>query len=239
MIDDLKAADANDSVKAIILFVDSPGGSSFASDEIALQIQQMSKPVITSMGSMAASGGYYVSAPTDEIWASSHTLTCSIGVISQFLNLAGFGEEYGITYVTITSGEFKDTGNPFRDFTAEEKALWQEIIDEVYGEFVAVVAEGRGMSEDDVREIADGRVCTGAQAKEMGLVDELGYLPDVIDRAAELGGIEGEPRIIEYNYAPTFWESLGATLYRPSPVDQLQQLINYHPGSPLMYLYVP
>jgi len=239
VIDDLKNADANDSVKAIILFVDSPGGSSFASDEIALQIQQMSKPVITAMGSMAASGGYYVAAPTDEIWASSHTLTCSIGVISQFLNLAGFAEEYGITYVTITSGEFKDTGNPFRDFTEEEEVLWQEIIDEVYGEFVAVVAEGRDMSEDDVREIADGRICTGAQAKEMGLVDELGYLPDVIDRAAELGGIEGEPRIIEYDFAPSFWESLGATFYHPSPVEQLQQLINYHPGSPLMYLYVP
>jgi len=239
VIDDLKNADANDSVKAVILFVDSPGGSSFASDEIALQIQQMSKPVITAMGSMAASGGYYIAAPTDEIWASSHTLTCSIGVISQFLNLAGFAEEYGITYVTITSGEFKDTGNPFREFTEEEKALWQEIIDEVYGEFVTVVAEGRGMSKDEVREIADGRVCTGAQAQEMGLVDELGYLPDVIDRAAELGGIEGEPRIIEYDFAPTFWESLGATFNRPSPAEQLQQLINYHPGSPLMYLYVP
>jgi protease-4 len=239
VIDDLKDADANDSVKAVILFVDSPGGSSFASDEIALQIQQMSKPIITAMGSMAASGGYYVAAPTHEIWASSHTLTCSIGVISQFLNLAGFAEEYGITYVTITSGQFKDTGNPFREFTAEEEALWQEIIDEIYGEFVTIVAEGRDMSEDDVRKIADGRICTGAQAKEMGLVDELGYLPDVIDRAAELGGIEGEPRIIEYNRVPTFWEALGATFNHPSPVDQLQQLLNYHPGSPLMYLYVP
>jgi protease-4 len=160
-------------------------------------------------------------------------------VISQFLNLAGFAEEYGITYVTITSGEFKDTGNPFRDFTAEERALWQEIINEIYIEFVQVVAEGRDMTPDEVREIADGRVCTGAQAQTMGLVDNLGYLPDVIERAAELGGIEGEPRIIEYDFAPNFWQSLGATFNRPGPVEQLQQLINYHPGSPLMYLYVP
>ncbi|MBN1220678.1 MAG: signal peptide peptidase SppA [Anaerolineae bacterium] len=238
IIDYLKKAEANDSVKAIVLYVDSPGGSSFASDEIALQIQQMAKPIITSMGSMAASGGYYISAPTDEIWASSHSLTCSIGVISQFLNVAGFAEEYGITTVTITSGKFKDTGNPFRNFTPEEEALWQEIVDEVYDEFVQVVAEGRQMSEDEVRQIADGRICTGKQAQEMGLVDELGYLPDAIDRAAELGGIEGKPRLIEYKHTPTFWEALGASFNHRSPAEELQQLLNFHAGSPLMYLYV-
>ncbi len=237
IIDNLKTANENNSIKAIVLLVDSPGGSSFASDEIALQIQQLDKPIITAMGSLAASGGYYIAAPTDEIWASPHTLTCSIGVISQFLNLAEFGEEYGITTITITSGEFKDTGNPFRNFTEEEEALWQEIVDEIHSEFVTVVAEGRDMSEDSIREIADGRICTGGQAQELGLVDELGYLPDVIDRAAELGGIEGEPRIIEYDFTPGFWESLGATFYRPGPVDQLRQVLNYHPGSPLMYLY--
>jgi protease-4 len=238
VIDHLKQANENENVKAVVLFVDSPGGSAFASDEIALQIQQMDKPIITSMGSLAASGGYYISAPTDEIWASSHSLTCSIGVISQFLNVAGFAEEYGITAVTITSGEYKDTGNPFREFTPAEEELWQTIVDEIYDEFVQVVAEGRNMSDAEVREIADGRICTGTQAKKMGLVDELGYLPDVIDRAAELGNIEGEPRIIEYKYTPTFWEALGANVNRPSPVEELQQLLNYHPGSPLMYLYV-
>ncbi|MBN1993800.1 MAG: signal peptide peptidase SppA [Anaerolineae bacterium] len=238
VIDYLKKANENESVKAVILFVDSPGGSSFASDEIALQIRQMDKPIIAAMGSMAASGGYYISAPADEIWASPHSLTCSIGVISQFLNVAGFAEEYGITAVTITSGEYKDTGNPFREFSQAERALWQEIVDEIYVEFVQVVAEGRQMSVEEVRQMADGRICTGAQAKEMGLVDELGYLPDAIDRAAELGGIEGEPRLIEYKHTPTFWEALGASVYRPSPVAELQQLLHYHAGSPLMYLYV-
>ncbi len=218
--------------------MDSPGGSVFASDEIHLQVKEMEKPIIAAMGSLAASGGYYVSAPADEIWASPHTLTCSIGVISQFLNVEQFAEEYGITAVTIKSGQFKDTGNPFREFTAADKELWQAIIDEVYTAFVKVVADGRGMSEADVRAIADGRICTGQQAQAMGLVDSLGYLPDVIDRAAELGGIEGEPRIIEYKRPVGFFQALGTSFYRPSPVQELRELLHYHSGSPLMYLYV-
>lgn len=238
VIDQLKKANEDTNVKAVILFVDSPGGSVFASDEIHLQIKAMEKPIIAAMGSLAASGGYYVSAPTDEIWASPHTLTCSIGVISQFLNVEQFSEEYGITAITVKSGQFKDTGNPFREFTEAEEALWQEIIDEAYAAFVKVVADGRAMSEEDVRAIADGRICTGQQAQSMGLVDSLGYLPDVIDRAAELGGIEGAPRIIEYKGPIGFFEALGASFYRPSPVEELRQLLHYHSGSPLMYLYV-
>ena len=238
VIDHLKKANQDDKVKAVVLFVDSPGGSVFASDEIYLQIKEMEKPIIAGMGSLAASGGYYVSAPTDEIWASPHSLTCSIGVISQFLNVEEFANEYGITAVTIKSGQFKDTGNPFREFTEEDEALWQAIIDETYDAFVQIVAEGRSMEEEAVRAVADGRVCTGQQALEMGLVDNLGYLPDVIDRAAELGGIEGEPRIIEYRGRPGFFEVLGASLSRPSPVEELKEMLHFHAGSPLMYLYI-
>jgi protease-4 len=238
VIDNLKKAEQDSSVKAVILYVDSPGGSVFASDEIYLQIKQMTKPVIAAMGSLAASGGYYVSAPTQEIWASPHSLTCSIGVISQFINLEEFGKEYGITAVTIKSGKYKDTGNPFREFTEDDQALWQAIIDEAYGGFVHIVAEGRKMSEDEVREIADGRVCTGKQAQEMGLVDKLGYLPDVIKRAGELGGIVGEPRIIEYKRQPGLFEALGSSLTRPSPVEEVKELLHFQAGSPLMYLYL-
>ncbi len=234
----LKEANEDDSVKAVVLFVDSPGGSVFASDEIYLQIKEMKKPIITAMGSLAASGGYYVSAPTQEIWASPHTLTCSIGVISQFLNLEEFAKEYGVTAITIKSGKFKDTGNPFREFTTEDQALWQGIIDEAYGEFVHIVAEGRKMSEEQVRAVADGRVCTGKQAKAMGLVDNLGYLPEVIDRAAELGGISGEPRLVEYNRSVGFFEALGGAFNRPSPVEEVKQLLHFNAGSPLMYLYM-
>ncbi len=238
VINELKEANDDSSVKAVILFVDSPGGSVFASDEIALQIKEMSKPIITAMGSMAASGGYYVSAPTQEIWASPHSLTCSIGVISQFLNLEEFSEEYGVTAITVKSGKFKDTGNPFREFTEDDRALWQTIIDEAYDQFVQIVADGRKMSEADVRAVADGRVCTGKQAKAMGLVDQLGYLPDVIDRAAELGGIQGEPRLVEYRREVSLFGSLGSAFNRPTPVEELKQLINFHAGSPLMYLYL-
>ncbi len=237
IIDQLKRADANSSVKAVVLAVDSPGGSVFASDEIALQIKAMEKPVIASMGSLAASGGYYVSAPTDEIWASPHTLTCSIGVISQFLNVEGFAKEWGITAVTVKSGQFKDTGNPFREFTEADRTLWQNLIDEAYAAFVKIVADGRGMTEEQVRTVADGRICSGQQARAMGLVDNLGYEQDAIDRAAELGGISGEPRVIEYGTEPTLFESLGASFNRPSPVDELQQLLHFNTGSPLMYLY--
>jgi protease-4 len=233
----LKQADEDSSVKAVVLFVDSPGGSVFASDEIYLQIKAMSKPIIAAMGSLAASGGYYVSAPTQEIWASPHTLTCSIGVISQFVNVEEFAQEYGITTVTIKSGQFKDSGNPFREFTEADQALWQAMIDEAYAEFVRIVAEGRKMSEDDVRKVADGRVCTGKQAKEMGLVDNLGYLPEAIDRAAELGGISGEPRIVEVRPSQGFFQSLSAAVSRPSPVQELKQLLHLHTDSPLMYLY--
>jgi protease-4 len=238
VIDRLKKADEDEQVKAVILFVDSPGGSVFASDEIHLQVKAMTKPIIAAMGSLAASGGYYVSAPTDEIWASPHTLTCSIGVISQFLNLEGFAEEYGVTAVTVKSGQFKDTGNPFREFTEADRELWQAMIDEAYTAFVKVVAEGRGVPEEEVRAVADGRVCTGLQAQKMKLVDSLGYLPVVIDRAAELGGIEGEPRLIEYEDEPTLLEALGASIYRPGPLEELRQILHFNVGSPLMYLYV-
>ena len=239
IIDHLEWAEEDEDVRAIILHIDSPGGSVFASDEIYQQIEKMEKPIITAMDSLAASGGYYVAAPTDEIWASPHTLTCSIGVIMQFLNLEEFSEEYGVTAITITSGKFKDTGNPFRTFTEEERILLQNLVDEAYDGFVSVVAEGRDMSQETVRNFADGRICTGKQAQEMGLVDELGYLPDVIDRAAELGGIEDEePRIIEYSYDASLKETLMASLYRPGPIDELKQILHFNAGSPLMYLYL-
>jgi protease-4 len=238
LIDHLKQAEENEDVKAVVLYVDSPGGSVFASDEIYLQIKAMTKPIITSMNSLAASGGYYVSAPTDEIWASPHTLTCSIGVIFQFPNVEDFAEEYGVNWVTVTSGKFKDLGNPFKEFTPEDQALIQTIVDEAFAEFVRIVAEGRKMSEAEVRELADGRICTGKQAQAAGLVDELGYLPDVIKRAAALGKIEGEPRLIEYDETPTFLEALGASLNRPTPVQELKEVLHFHAGSPLMYLYV-
>jgi len=237
IIEHLQRANENDQVKAVVLYVDSPGGSVYASDEIALQVAEMNKPIISAMGSMAASGGYYVSAPTDEIWASAHTLTCSIGVIAQFINYDDLAAQFGVESVVFKSGKHKDMGNPFRDFTEEEEAIWQALIDEAYDAFVTVVSEGRDIADADVRAIADGRICTGKQAQEAGLVDSLGYLPDVIKHAGELAGIEGDPPLIEYTDEPGIFDVFSSMMSRPSPVAEMRELLEFRSGSMLMYLY--
>jgi len=197
----------------------------------------MDKPVLSAMGSMAASGGYYVSAPADEIWASPHTLTCSIGVIAQFINYEMLATQFGVENIVFKSGENKDMGSPFREVTEEEAAIWQAMIDEAYDAFVTVVAEGRGLAEADVRAIADGRICTGKQAEEMQLVDSMGYLPDVIQRAGELAGIEGDPPVIEYTDEPGFLDIFTSMMSRPSPVTEVRELLGHRTGAMLMYLY--
>jgi protease IV len=237
VIEYLQQAEADHSVKAIVMRVDSPGGGVVGSDEIHQQMLAMTKPVVVSMGEMAASGGYFISAPADEIMANRNTLTGSIGVISQFISLEEFLEKNGISATTIVSGEFKASGSMFEEMSAEDQAIWQAIIDDAFEDFVGVVVEGRGMSEAEVLELADGRVFTGEQAQQAGLVDSLGNLPDAISRAAELGGIEGEPRIVEYRPPPGFLESLLGMQGRAVPGEALlRQLLNE--GRPvLMYLY--
>lgn len=237
VIDYLQQAEGDPAVKAIVLRVDSPGGGVVGSDEIHQQMLAMTKPVVVSMGELAASGGYFISAPADEIFANRNTLTGSIGVISQFIHLEKFLEENGVSVTTIVSGEFKDSGSLFREMNDKDIAIWQGIIDDAYQDFVGVVAEGRGMSEDEVRTLADGRVYTGEQAQRLGLVDSLGNLPDAIARAAELGGIEGTPRVVEYRPPPGFLETFLGLQGRAAPGEVLlRQLLN--PGRPvLMYLY--
>ncbi len=233
----LKMADEDPQVKAVVLRVESPGGGVVASDEIYEQMTAMTKPTLISMGTLAASGGYYISAPATEIWANRHTLTGSLGVIIQFPNIEGFMEEYGIDVETVKSGGNKDSGSFFRDLTTEERQIWQEIIDEAYDVFVQIIAEGRQLDEATVRELADGRVYTGQQALELGLIDNLGNLQDVIDRAAELGGIDGEPRIIDYRRPTSGLSGLLGALRRPGPVEELQQLLHLNTGPTPMYLY--
>lgn len=233
----LKAANNAEAIKAVVMRVDSPGGGVVASDEIYQQVAAMDKPIIVSMGTMAASGGYYISAPTDEIWANRHTLTGSLGVIVQFISAEDFLEEHGIEATSITSGDFKDTGSLFKDISAEGEAIWQGIVNDSYEVFVDIVAEGRNMDEETVRDLADGRVYTGQQALELNLVDNLGNLPEVIERAAELGGIEGDPRVIEYGRQSPLLGSFFSSLSRPSPVQELQTLLQLNTGPQLMYLY--
>jgi protease-4 len=202
IIEQLERAEADPAVKAIVLRVNSPGGGIVATDEIYTALKKLEKPVVASMGEMAASGGYYVSCATREIIANPATLTGSIGVISAVPNFEELLDKIGIEMLVIKSGTMKDELSSYREPTEEEIAHWQGIIDEAYEQFLGVVVQERDLDPEEAREMADGRVYTGQQALDLELVDRLGNLPDAIELAAELGGIEGEPRVIEYQHTP-------------------------------------
>jgi protease IV len=180
---------------AVILELDTPGGSVIASEEITAALRRISKetklPVLAWMRGTAASAGYYVAAPTDRIVASANTFTGSIGVILQYFVVEELAEKVGVEAVTVKSGQLKDLGNPFRKTTEQERELFQTVIDQAYEQFVGVVAKGRSMSRSKVRELADGRIYTGAQAKELGLVDVLGLRETAYDEVADLIGRKG------------------------------------------------
>lgn len=186
------------SVKAILLRIDSPGGSVGPSQEIYEEIRRTiaSKPVVASMGSVAASGGYYIACAASHIIANPGTITGSIGVIIYFPNLRELFDKIGYQMTTIKSGQFKDIGNPSREMTPEEKELIQTTINETYSQFVRDVAAARNLPEEDVRKIADGRIIMGERAQSLKLVDQLGNYEDAVTKAVELGKIEGEPDLV-------------------------------------------
>lgn len=188
----------DDSIKAIVLRVDSPGGGVGPSQEIYSEVARITqdKPIIVSMGSVAASGGYYVAAPANKIYANPGTITGSIGVIMEFTNVLDLMDKIGLKTRVVKSGTHKDIGSSVRDMTSEEQALLQGLIDDVHSQFVAAVSEGRDLSEGEVRKLADGRIFTGRQALQVGLIDELGGLRVAITEAARQGGIVGEPNIV-------------------------------------------
>jgi len=201
ILDELEQFEKNPSVKALLLRIDSPGGAVAPSQEIYEEVKKLREKgeikVVASMGSVAASGGYYIAAATDKIVANPGTLTGSIGVILELANVEGLLEKIGVKSVVIKSGANKDLGSPFRTMSPQEQKLLQSVLDDVHDQFIEAVAEGRGMSEEEVRPLADGRIFSGRQAKEMGLVDELGNLQDAIQLAADMVGIKGKPKVIE------------------------------------------
>jgi len=208
----IRRAGEDPSVEAIILRINSPGGSAAASQELHEEVckaREKGKIVVASMSDVATSGGYYVACGSDKIVANPGTITGSIGVIFSQLQYSELLEKYGIRANVIKSGKYKDIGSPLRNMTAEERQILQEMIDDIYIQFVRAVAEGRHMNESEVLEIADGRILTGQQAKELGLVDELGNFQDAVDLAAEMGGIEGKPRMVEYGEKSFFESFLG------------------------------
>jgi protease-4 len=186
------------SVKAIVLRIDSPGGGVSPSQELYQEIRRtvQKKPVLVSMGSVAASGGYYIACAAQKIFANPGTITGSIGVILQFTNFEELFDKIGFHLEVVKSGPYKDIGNPAREMTVHEKSYLQEMINNVHQQFVRDVAQGRNMDVDTVSQVADGRIFTGEQAKELNLVDELGTLKDAIDAAATMAAIEGEPKVV-------------------------------------------
>ncbi|MDD4389317.1 MAG: signal peptide peptidase SppA [Eubacteriales bacterium] len=173
--------------RGIIMFVNSPGGTIYESDELYLKIKEYKentgRPVYSVMGNMAASGGYYISAPCDEIFANRNTWTGSIGVtIGNMFDFSEFLSNHGIKVKTITSGQNKAMGSMYDEMTQEEEAIWRNLIDEAYQQFVGVVAEGRNMDTAYVKGIADGRIYSAAQAKEIGLIDKIGGIDEAYER---------------------------------------------------------
>ena len=209
--DYLTRAEEDKEVKAVVLHIDSPGGEVAPCQEILWEIEKVkeTKFIVVSMGVTAASGGYYISTQADKIVALPTTMTGSIGVISAIPNIEGFLEKLGIQIEIFKGGKYKDMYQGLRELTPEEEEIMQGMIDEYYEQFIDVVAEGRGLSREEVRDLATGQIYTGTEAKELGLVDELGDLNTAIDLAAELAGIEA-PKVEYYQpHRVTLWSLLG------------------------------
>jgi protease-4 len=240
LVSQLRQARRDPAVKAVILRLNTPGGSVVASDQVYQEVRELrgeGLPVVASMGEVAASGGYFIAASADRIVANGSTFTGSIGVILVLVNLEEAAGKLGIEPVVIKSGRLKDVGSPFRRLTEEERGIYQSLIDEAYETFIEAVAEGRDMSTSEVREVADGRPISGAQAEELGLVDRLGNLDAAIEEAQELAELE-EATVVEYRVQPSL-----ADLLRPDfptvrgPVDEAREAVGVT-GPVLKYLYV-
>ena len=208
--DQIRRFAKDNSVKAIVLRINSPGGGVAASQEIYEEIKKAKrkKIIITSMGSVAASGGYYIASASNKILANPGTITGSIGVIMEFTNFEELMKKIGIKGVVIKSGKFKDIGSPTRPLTDEERALLSEMADNIKEQFVKAVAEGRNMDIEEVRKIADGRIFTGEQALKLSLIDKFGNLYDAIELAAKMAGIKGEPHVVYSPRRISWWRTI-------------------------------
>lgn len=192
IVGQIKSAARDPDVKAIVLRLNTPGGSAAASQEIAAEVERarkMGKKVVASMGDVCASGGYWIASSANKIVASPATLTGSIGVIMEVTQAEQLMKKIGLEFEVIKSGPHKDIGSPTRKLESDERELLQQMVDDIYVQFIQTVSAGRSLDLETVRSIADGRIFTGKQAKELGLVDELGNLEDAVEEAAELAGL--------------------------------------------------
>lgn len=233
IVDEIKEHAKDHSIKAIILRIDSPGGAVGPSQEIYDEVKKASaeKHIVVSMGSVAASGGYYIASPADMIFANPGTLTGSIGVIMEIPNLEGLMTKIGVRTEVIKSGRHKDMASAFRKMEKEDRELLQGVLDNVHEQFIRAVAEGRKLSVDGIRPIADGRIFTGEQAKGLRLVDELGTLEDAIGKAAELAGISGEPEVVSKKDRLSIMEMFRSTFPK--------EIADMFPSVKIKFLYAP
>lgn len=226
----------NDNIQGIILRIDSPGGAVAPSQEIfreVMKARESGKVVYASLGSLAASGGYYIASPAAKIIANPGTLTGSIGVIMAFSNMEQLMEKIGLRAEVIKSGQFKDAGSPVRPMSKKERQLLQGVVDDVHQQFVEAVAEGRNLPIEQVKTLADGRIFTGRQALEHQLVDRLGGLQDAIDLLGEHLGIEGRPKIVQQKKKTSFFERLIQGTWSK----KLAETVNPQPYPSLQYLW--
>lgn len=200
LVRDLKALRENPTVRAVVIRINSPGGVVGPTQEIhdALRrLREAGKPVVASLSSVAASGGYYAAVAADRIYANPGTLTGSIGVIMQMANVETLMKKVGVEYVVVKAGQFKDLGSFSRAMTPEERRVLQALLDDVHRQFIDAVATGRRLPRTEVERFADGRVFSGTQAKALKMVDELGGLEDAIRGAARLAGLPGTPNVLQ------------------------------------------
>jgi protease-4 len=223
----------DDSIKAIVLRVDSPGGAVVPSQEIYSEVKKAvaQKKVVVSMGSLAASGGYYISAPATRIIANPGTITGSIGVIMEVPNVKGLMDKLGVKADVVKSGKYKDIASPFRGIGKEELEILQGVMDDVHAQFISAVSEGRKLPVNEVKQIADGRIFSGQQAMKVGLVDEIGDLDYAVKTAARLSGIKGEPEVITRKEKSRLIDMLNGKLH-----ESVSKIL---PSPELKYMYAP
>ncbi|WKA52315.1 signal peptide peptidase SppA [Planococcus liqunii] len=243
-MEQLEQVKNDDSIKAVMLKVNSPGGGVVESAQIHDKIteiqEETKKPFYVSMGAVAASGGYYISAPADKIFVNRETMTGSLGVIMQTVNYGELAKKYGVDFVTIKSGPFKDIGSPTREMTADEQALLQEMLDDSYEAFVDVIEDGRGMSEEQVKKVADGRIMNGRQAVEAKLADDFGFEEDVLAALRTDYDLKGA-QVIEYGadqgIGSLFSMKLGSLFGNDMESKLIAKLLTDNSAPRMMYMY--
>ncbi len=232
-VNQLNELKKNDKVRAVVLRIDSPGGVVGPSQEIYAEVKKLcaKKKVVVSMGSLAASGGYYIAAPASLIMANPGTITGSIGVLMKLSNIEGLMGKIGMKAYTLKTGKYKDAGSPLRSMTDQDKAMLQGVIDNAHSQFVRAVAEGRRLPVAEVSRIADGRIFTGEQALALRLIDKIGTLQDAVEEAGRLGGIKGEPQVIR----PARKRNLLLDMLVEESVSRVNDVIRQEKGISLNY----